>query len=73
MLTVAGFIVPAVLLYWRTIRLHGQDVIGDEEMVGAHRLHRADERGDGADVGAALRLRKDDAELHRHARATRHR
>jgi hypothetical protein len=31
MLTVAGFIVPAILLYLRTIRLHGRDVIGDDD------------------------------------------
>jgi MFS transporter, DHA3 family, tetracycline resistance protein len=33
MLTVAAFIAPSLLLYWRTIRLHGQDVIGDDEDV----------------------------------------
>jgi DHA3 family tetracycline resistance protein-like MFS transporter len=31
LLAAAGFIVPSLLLYVRTIRLHGQDVIGDEE------------------------------------------
>jgi DHA3 family tetracycline resistance protein-like MFS transporter len=31
MLTVAGFIVPAILLYLRTIRLHGRDVIGEDD------------------------------------------
>ena len=31
MLTVAAFIVPALLLYVRTIRLHGRDVIGDDD------------------------------------------
>ena len=31
MLTVAAFIVPSLLLYLRTIRLHGRDVIGDDE------------------------------------------
>jgi DHA3 family tetracycline resistance protein-like MFS transporter len=30
MLTVAGFIAPSLLLYVRTIRLHGRDVIGDD-------------------------------------------
>jgi len=31
MLTVAGFIAPSLLLYVRTIRLHGRDVIGDDD------------------------------------------
>jgi MFS transporter, DHA3 family, tetracycline resistance protein len=31
MLSVAAFIAPSLLLYWRTIRLHGHDVIGDDE------------------------------------------
>lgn len=31
MLTVAGFIAPSLLLYVRTIRLHGRDVIGEDD------------------------------------------
>lgn len=31
MLTVAAFIAPSLLLYVRTIRLHGRDVIGDDD------------------------------------------
>jgi DHA3 family tetracycline resistance protein-like MFS transporter len=33
MLAAAGFIAPSLLLYVRTIRLHGRDVIGDDEDV----------------------------------------
>jgi DHA3 family tetracycline resistance protein-like MFS transporter len=31
MLTVAAFLIPSLLLYVRTIRLHGRDVIGDDQ------------------------------------------
>jgi len=31
MLIAAGFIVPSLALYVRTIRLHGQDVVGADE------------------------------------------
>ena len=32
MLIAAGFIVPSLLLYVRTIRLHGRDIVGDEHV-----------------------------------------
>jgi hypothetical protein len=35
MLTVAAFIAPSLLLYWRTIRLHGRDVIDDDDRADA--------------------------------------
>jgi hypothetical protein len=46
------------------LRVGAQDVVGYEQMVVAHRLHHADELADGGDVGSALRLRKDRADLH---------
>src|SRR5215510_12291932 len=45
-------------------RIGAQDVVGDEEVVEAQRLDSADELGNGADVAAALGLRKDHADLH---------
>jgi len=45
-------------------RIGPQDVVGHEEVIESLRLHRAHELGDGGDVGAALRLRKDHADLH---------
>ena len=48
-------------------RVGAEDVIGHEEMIEAHGLDGPDELVDGGDVGAALRLGKDDAELHGHA------
>jgi DHA3 family tetracycline resistance protein-like MFS transporter len=37
LLAAAGFIAPSLLLYVRTTRLHGRDVIGDDEAVDQDR------------------------------------
>lgn len=38
MLAAAAFIAPSLLLYVRTIRLHGRDVIGDDDGAGGDRV-----------------------------------
>jgi hypothetical protein len=35
MLTVTAFLIPSALLYVRTIRLHGHDVIGEDDVLEA--------------------------------------
>ena len=42
LLTVAAFIIPTLLLYARTLRMHGRDVIGDDDRSTAGSTHEGD-------------------------------